>query len=144
MNAAPKYHFITADKEEIKLAGKGEEILHSGKTPDVQKFVQELIKHPHLREALFALLAEFAKSGNVAIASSDKALSSQEAADLLDVSRPFMNKLLDANIIPSYKTGVHRRIYFKDVLQYKMKRDRMSEGMDILTEESKKLNLGWE
>lgn len=143
MSTAPKYHFIEANEEEIKLAEQGEKISHNGKSSDMSEFIQVVLSKPHLREALFALLAEIARSGNVAIASSDKAISSQEAADFLSVSRPHMNKLLDSNIIPSYKTGNQRRIYFRDVIQYKMKRDKMSEGMDILTEESKKLNLGW-
>jgi len=79
----------------------------------------------------------------VAIASSDRSLSSQEAADFLGLSRPFINKLLDSRIIPSHKTGTHRRIYFKDVLEYKNRRDRTSKGLDVLTEESEKLSLGW-
>lgn len=143
MSSAPKFHFIEANSEEIKIAQKAEKILERGKTIEFEKLLHEMFKHRHLKEALYALLIEIAENGNVAIASSETALSSQEAADFLNVSRPFLNKLLDTGIIPSHKTGVHRRIYFKDIIMYKAKRDRASIGLDALTEESENLGLGW-
>lgn len=56
-------------------------------------------------------------------------LTTQEAADMLNVSRPFFVKLLDDNQIPHTKTGTHRRVIYSDVLQFKKQRDAESENV---------------
>lgn len=59
-------------------------------------------------------------------------LTTQEAADLLNVSRPFLVKLLEDKMMPFHKVGRHRRIKAEDLFQYKDKRDQ--ERADALAE----------
>ena len=60
-------------------------------------------------------------------------VSTVEAADILNVSRPYVIKLLEKGDMAFRRVGSHRRIQLKDVLAYKAESDkRMDEAMDEL------------
>lgn len=70
-------------------------------------------------------------------------MTSVKAADVLNVSRPFLIKLLDENVLPHRKVGRHRRIRVEDVMAYRAKVDRGREAvLDELTREAQELGMG--
>jgi excisionase family DNA binding protein len=57
-----------------------------------------------------------------------KELTTQEAADILNVSRPYLIKMLEQKSIPFHKVGTHRRILFSNLMEYKKQRDTDRRG----------------
>lgn len=94
---------------------------------------------------LLDILAELAAGNAVQVVPVHAELTTQEAADLLNVSRPYLVKLLEDGELPFHKTGKHRRIRFSDLMAYKAARDAESERlMDELVREAQALGMGYE
>jgi len=84
---------------------------------------------PELAEALLALVSRIARGEEVTVLASEALLTTQQAADLLNVSRPFVSKLLQEGVIPFVQVGAHRRIRVADLAAYKAKRDGERSAM---------------
>lgn len=94
--------------------------------------------------ALMDALTDLVEGRPVSVADADEELTTREAAELLNVSRPHLVKLLKGGEIPSHKVGSHHRVRRRDVIAYKKEqRKRSEEAMQKLTEESQKLGLGY-
>jgi len=72
---------------------------------------------------LVDVLDAISSDNSLLIIPNNAKLSTVQAAKLLGVSRQFLVNLLDSGKIPHHKVGTHRRVYAKDLLQYKGVRD---------------------
>jgi excisionase family DNA binding protein len=73
---------------------------------------------------LAQILGFLANGQGVTVTPSNAMLTTQQAADFLNVSRPYLIKLLEEQKIPYQMVGTHRRVAFGELLEYKRKDDQ--------------------
>lgn len=94
----------------------------------------------HIPDALFGHLSRIVRLMSerkaIVMMPEDEAFTTQAAANYLGMSRQFFVNLLEKGEIPFHRVGTHRRVTFKDLLDYEKKRDKSRrESMDRLADE---------
>lgn len=93
---------------------------------------------------LMDILEAMAAGRGVTVVPENAELTTVQAADLLNVSRPYLIGLLESNAIPHRKVGKHRRIRLEDVMTYKQRIDGGREAvLDRLVAEAQEHGLGY-
>lgn len=93
-------------------------------------------------DALLDVVKAMARGQAITVAPRDTVLTTQEAADLLGISRPTFVKLLERGEVPFEKPNRHRKVLLTDVLEYKARaRQKRRRALDELTAVSDELGL---
>jgi excisionase family DNA binding protein len=102
-----------------------------------------IIPNPAL-ELLASILTEMGKGNTVTVVPIHAELTTQQAADLLKVSRPYLIGLLEEGKIPFRLVGQHRRVRLDDLMAYKHKDDEARRRVaDALTADAQDLGMGY-
>jgi excisionase family DNA binding protein len=95
-------------------------------------------------EALKFVVEAMAKGQTILLMPRGRVLTTQEAAELLHVSRPHLVKLCDEGLLPFERVGSHRRLKIEDVLAYRDARaQKRNDKLTELTRMSQKLPGGY-
>lgn len=93
-------------------------------------------------QALVEVIKTLSKGDSLTLIPMNKELTTQQASDILNVSRPYFIKLLENGEIPYRKTGTHRKIMMQDLMDYREKRNKnRKEKISELSQFSQELGL---
>ena len=106
---------------------------------------QEVVIPAAAFHLLVNILSQMAQGNAVTLIPIHAELTTQEAADILNVSRPFLIKLIEAGEIPCRKVGRHRRIRYEDLINYKQQLDsQRMQALDELAAQAQELSMGYD
>ncbi|MBF0307872.1 MAG: helix-turn-helix domain-containing protein [Alphaproteobacteria bacterium] len=148
MSGRANYDTVMPSEVDARLAEESSRVLAShaaGGALRVQLDDGSRLTLPHAATRLLThVLAEMAAGNAVTLIPIHAEMTTQEAADHLNVSRPFLIGLLDRGEIPHHRVGTHRRVRFEDVKDYKDRIDVQRRAvLDQLAAEAQDLGLGY-
>lgn len=99
---------------------------------------------PSAVKLVFAILSEMSEGNSLTLIPSHAHLTTQEAADMLNVSRPYFVKLLEEGKIPFEKVGTRRRVLASDVMAFMDKSSKeRQKALQELVDQAQALNMGY-
>jgi excisionase family DNA binding protein len=103
----------------------------------------ELLDLPEpIHAALRQIIPYLLRGDAVSLVPVHQQLTTQQAADFLNMSRPYLIKLLREGTIPHTMVGTHRRVYFRDLLEYKRRQDaERRKALDEMTALAEELGI---
>jgi excisionase family DNA binding protein len=120
-------HILNHENSQLKLVAANDE---------------EMTIPDSVLRVLRQVVQAMASDKNVSIVTYNPELTTQQAADLLNVSRPYLIKLLEQGELPYILVGTHRRVKFEDLIKYKQQRDtKRRELLQELIEISEEAGL---
>lgn len=140
-------------EEEAKLAEESSQIL--ARYTDAEK-PQIIIQTDEIHTQAIAIpeyaflmlveiLEQMAQGNTVSLVSLPAELTTQEAANILEVSHPYLVELLESGEIPSQTVETKRQVRYEDVLHYKNQIDeKRRQTLDELVADAQSLNMGYE
>ena len=131
MSTAPPLMSFIPSEDDAKLAKETSRILSPRLSSTLPLDLREMnsLKEPTIKipasaaHLLVQILDEMGRGNAVKLVPVHAELTTQEAADLLNISRPTLIRLLDEGKIEFHKVGTHRRVQFKSALAYKRQID---------------------
>lgn len=124
--------YASADRVRLNIKGSNKES-------------DELVLPGHVVQLLLDILSEMGQGNAISILPIHAELSTQEASNIMNVSRPYLVKLLEEGNIPFHKVGSHRRVLAKDLIDFKKSIDeKRNEALDELASMSQELDMGYE
>jgi excisionase family DNA binding protein len=145
------------NKEEVELAKAAQRCIVSALDNSnafniaiVEDGVEKLDNSPLLRlppkvlRLIADLLGSLAEGKAVSVVPKDLDVTTQEAAMFLNVSRPYLIRLLEEGKIRFHKVGSHRRIRFDDIAHYKQERTRKSnDALQALADQAQEIGMDY-
>lgn len=140
---------LTLDREPIAAPNTDQEALRgveamtqSGLELRVSAGDQSVELPEALRLVLEQAAHELVRGNRVSLLPLGRMLTTRQAAEMLNVSRPFLIQLLERDEIPFEMVGTHRRVAIEDVLRYRAQRsERRREVLRALSEEADELGI---
>ena len=154
---AQSFHYpepMMPSESEVELARNSSRVLaglNLKKTKTIEISLETGNHHPSsvtlpfsAFKLLVSILTQMAEGNAVTLIPVHAELTTQEAADLLNVSRPFLIRLLEEKKIPFRKVGTRRRVLFQDLMNYKAKiDDARRKTLDELANVAQELDMGY-
>lgn len=148
--AMKKFDPVIPNDKEIQLATESSRTLSSIVKAKARTFEflidgKKTIKIPaSVFQMLLTILTQMAAGRAITIIPIKAELTTQEAANILNVSRPFLISLLEEGKIPYRKVGTRRKILFEDLMKFKKIDDEeRSRALDKLIEQAQDLDMGY-
>src|SRR4029077_14850112 len=120
---ATAQHPITLPKAEQKRVEELDALLSRGNAALVSSSGERIELPNTVYKILRKVVTLMAHGQAVTLVPDNQAVTTQRAADLLGMSRPFFVKLLETGTMAYHRIGNQRRVYLRDVLAYSQKRD---------------------